>query len=136
MCQGDRTTDILGKKELLNGKDLWVMGVQTCLQGGVDGLEFVREGERWPGRDHTPIEGHRLSLPFGNDPEPGVLRARINTDDYCGRCHQLHLSHHLIGDVEVGIHILHVIVLLQLIHQFKELAGLLPSSRTVVWGAG
>ncbi len=111
MCQGDRSSDILGKKELLNGEDVWMMGVQARLQGGVNRLEFVREGERWPGRDHTPIEGHRLSLPFSHNAVSGVLRARINTDDHCGRCHPLHLSHHLIGDVEVGIYILHVVVL-------------------------
>jgi hypothetical protein len=49
MCQGDRTTDILGKKKLLNDEDVWMMGIQARLQGGVYRLEFVREGERWPG---------------------------------------------------------------------------------------
>jgi hypothetical protein len=87
-------------------------------------MKFVGEGERWPGRDHTPIEGHRLSLLFGDDAVSCVLRARINTKNHWGRRHSLYLSHHLIGDVEVGIHILHVVVLFQLIHQLQELAGL------------
>ena len=56
--------------------------------------------------------------------EGATLESPHCTNDHCGRCHLLHLSHHLIGDVEVGIDILYIIVLFQLIHQLQELASL------------
>jgi hypothetical protein len=82
MRQGHRSTDILGEKELFNGEDVGVIAVHARLQGGIDGLEFVGEGERGPGRNHPPTDGHRLSPLFGHEAVSGVLRAWINTDDH------------------------------------------------------
>jgi hypothetical protein len=41
-----------------------------------------------------------------------MTRAWINPQDHRGGRHPLYLSQHLIGDVEIGRHVLHVLMVL------------------------